>query len=154
MTNEQEYFSRKLAPGHPSIFGWPQTRPGGRVVSHLLGASGCSSCVAPVMCLPRLAAFGAPPVRRFEVRVVDATRCHWLVLQKGSVGRFVIRLFFQNRKDFRPKTNHRREAAAAWVDRQKRASARLTRGNKHALAVRMVALELNSTFLARVTSLL
>ena len=49
------------------------------------------------MCLPRLAAFGAPPVRvrRFEVRVVDATRCHWLVLQKGSVGRFVVRLFLE-----------------------------------------------------------
>ena len=34
--------------------------PRGGVVTHLLGASGCSSCVSPVMCQPRLAAFGAP----------------------------------------------------------------------------------------------
>ena len=40
------------------------------------------------------------PAARFEVRVVDATRCHWLVLQKGSVGRFVVRLFLRKPKIF------------------------------------------------------
>ena len=43
--------------------------------------------------------------RHPEVLVVDATRCHWLVLQKGSVGRFVIRLFLRKPKRLYDSTN-------------------------------------------------
>ena len=41
------------------ILGWAQTQPSGRVVTHLHGVPGCSSCLALVLCPPRLAALGA-----------------------------------------------------------------------------------------------